>query len=115
MRSLEVSRKTSQLAVVLGVLIASGSTVSAQTLYQTQPEVPIGFTQSCAGEYAVKALKSNKLNIRNGPETKYRAIGWLVSNQSIHIVDCKGNWLGIRDPQSAEQIGWVHKEFVQRI
>ncbi|SFJ93098.1 SH3 domain-containing protein [Pseudovibrio ascidiaceicola] len=100
---------------ICGALVAFASSSPAQTVYQHQPQVPIGFDQACAGTYAVKPLKSGVLNLRTGPGTNYNVIGRLIPNQAINIADCKGNWLGIRDAQTSEQIGWVHKGYMRRV
>ncbi|KZL29238.1 SH3 domain-containing protein [Pseudovibrio sp. Ad37] len=100
---------------ICGALVAFASSAPAQTVYQHQPQVPVGFNQACAGTYAVKPLKSGVLNLRTGPGTNYNVIGRVIPNQAINIADCKGNWLGIRDAQTSEQIGWVHKGYMQRV
>ncbi|KZK80980.1 Bacterial SH3 domain protein [Pseudovibrio sp. W64] len=100
---------------ICGALVAFASSSPAQTVYQHQPQVPIGFDQACAGTYAVKPLKSGVLNLRTGPGTNYNVIGRLIPNQAINIADCKGNWLGIRDAQTSEQIGWVYKGYMRRV
>lgn len=115
MRKSEVFRGSLMTLGAFGALVAFAINSSAQTVYQYQPQVPIGFNQTCAGTYAVKPLKSGGLNLRTGPGTNYGVIGRLISNQAINIVDCKGNWLGIRDPQTSEQIGWVYKGYMYRV
>lgn len=100
---------------VCGPLLAYSNQSVAQEIYQYQPQVPIGFSQVCAGTYAVKPLKSGVLNLRTGPGSNYNVVGRLIPNQAINIVDCKGNWLGIRDPQTSEQIGWVYKGYMRRV
>ncbi len=115
MRKSGVYRGSLMTLGICGALVAFASSPSAQTVYQHQPQVPIGFNQGCAGTYAVKPLKSGVLNLRTGPGTNYNVVGRLISNQAINIVDCKGNWLGIRDPQTSEQIGWVYKGYMRRV
>ncbi|SDR26328.1 SH3 domain-containing protein [Pseudovibrio sp. Tun.PSC04-5.I4] len=115
MRNSDTRRKGLIALTICGSLLVFSNQSAAQTPYQHQPQIPIGFNQACAGVYAVKPLKSGILNLRTGPGTNYNVVGRLIPNQAINIVDCKGNWLGIRDPQTSEQIGWVHKGYMRRV
>ncbi|KZL20062.1 Bacterial SH3 domain protein [Pseudovibrio axinellae] len=115
MRTSGIDRTSLMVLCICVGLFGFASNSSAQTVYQYQPKVPIGYNSNCAGVYAVKPLKSGMLNLRTGPGTNYRIIGHLVPNQAISVFDCKGNWLGIRNSHTSEQIGWVHKGYMKRV
>ncbi len=115
MRKLKALHHSLPALGICALFLATTSDAHAQTVYQTSPQVPIGFNQACAGPYAVNAAKAGALNVRSGPGTKYAVTGRLFANQVVNIMDCRGNWLGIRDPQTTEQIGWIHKGYTHRL
>ena len=112
MRKARVYSNSFGAACLCCALFANVGSAQSQASYQYTPEVPIGFNQACANSYLVNKLKNGYLNIRSGPGTNYGVTGRLRNGQEINIADCRGNWLGIRDPRSNEQIGWVHKTYL---
>lgn len=55
-------------------------------------------------------------NVREGPGTQHKKIGFLVKDSKMRILGVEGEWLRIEmDTDSGTQLGWIHAELVDQI
>ena len=50
---------------------------------------------------------ANSLNVRNGPGLSHQVIGTLNHNQRVRILEQRGDWAFIQDPQ-----GWISEKYI---
>lgn len=70
---------------------------------------------ACCGSYQVVNVAWNDvLNIRNGPSSRYAAIGALPPGESCVVItgQCYGNWCPV---SHGRQSGWVNARYLRYI
>jgi uncharacterized protein YraI len=77
-------------------------------------EIPLVETSASPGS-AVSGLVKQKINVRNGPGTKFDLLGVLNPNDIVSITgrDSSSAWIQIEFANSPDGRGWVSAEFLQ--
>ncbi|MFH1856978.1 MAG: SH3 domain-containing protein [Candidatus Omnitrophota bacterium] len=62
-------------------------------------------------ENGVGVVTANKLNVREGPDTKLRVLGQLGKGEEVCVKEKEGNWYKIYPPRNA--YGWIREDYVE--
>jgi len=87
--------------MLISVLVCFWATLAAQEETPEKPEFPKD-----------GVLTGDKVNVRCGPDTKYRALIQLSKGAKVRILDRKGDWFKISPPEGVVFI--IEKPFVNK-
>jgi len=65
-----------------------------------------------AGKYQCAVVKSQIVNVRKGPGTKYRKVSSEPARRydTFRIIQKQGAWVKVRDEWNS--VGWIHKNYL---
>lgn len=79
---------------------------SASRTTRKETRVPV----TVPGNYVL--VKSEELNLREGPGTNYDILEKLTMSQKLIVLSLQGDWLNVRVANTGTQ-GYVHKNYVK--
>lgn len=58
-------------------------------------------------------VKSNRVNVRSGPGTKFKVVVQLNKNDTVKIVGTQNNWYLVRIPGHEDKVSWMYNTLLK--